>query len=147
LSRPSPAWSIRFSLLCAALLLVNPRSQAAADAASTEGPTDGIHLQLMPRICSLSVKDKQCETRVQAQWQATQDESLCLIILDRPEVKRCWENYQSGSYTLELTFGDDLTFQLRDPQLQQVLASEVLRVIREAVRYRHRRREPWNIFD
>jgi hypothetical protein len=31
--------------------------------------------------------------------------------------------------------------------LQHVLASEALRVIREALRYRHKRREPWNIFD
>lgn len=101
----------------------------------------------MPRICTLSAKDRQCETRVQAQWQSPQDESLCLIILDRPDIKHCWENYRDGSYTLQLTFGDDLTFQLRDPQLQRILASEVLRVIREAIRYRHRRREPWNIFD
>jgi hypothetical protein len=42
---------------------------------------------------------------------------------------------------------DDLTFQLRDPALQNILASEVLRVIREALHYRHRRRDPWNIFE
>jgi hypothetical protein len=28
-----------------------------------------------------------------------------------------------------------------------VLASEALRVIREAIRYRRKRRQPWNIFD
>jgi hypothetical protein len=144
LQRPSLVWSIRSSLLCAALLLLNCRpSQAAADAPANEG----IHLELIPRICTLSAKDEQCETRVLAQWQASQNESLCLIIVDRPDIKRCWENYRDGSYTVELTFSDDLTFQLRDPQLQQVLASQVLRVIREALRYRHRRREPWNIFD
>jgi len=46
-----------------------------------------------------------------------------------------------------LTFTEDLTFQLRDVSLEHVLASEVLRVIREALRYRHKRRQPWNIFD
>jgi hypothetical protein len=36
---------------------------------------------------------------------------------------------------------------LRDLELRNVLASEALRVIREAIRYRHKRRQPWNIFD
>ena len=64
-----------------------------------------------------------------------------------PEVKRCWENYSQGTYSIELIFNEDLIFQLKDPQLQHVLASEALRVIREAIRYRHKRRQPWNIFD
>jgi hypothetical protein len=106
-----------------------------------------IRLDLSPRICTLSANDKQCQTQVHASWRSSQQESLCLIVLERPEVKRCWENYSQGTYSIELTFADDLTFQLKDPQLQQVLSSEVLRVIREAIRYRHRRREPWNIFE
>jgi hypothetical protein len=51
-----------------------------------------------------------------------------------------------GTYSIELEFAEDLTFQLRDPELRQILSSEILRVIREAIRYRHKRREPWNIF-
>ena len=31
--------------------------------------------------------------------------------------------------------------------MRQTLASEVLRVIREALHYRHKRRDPWNLFD
>jgi hypothetical protein len=107
---------------------------------------DDIHLELSPRICTLASRDKQCQTEVHAQWSAPREESLCLVIVDRPDVKRCWEHYSRGTYSIDLTFADDLTFQLRDPQLQNVLASEVLRVIREALHYRHRRREPWNIF-
>jgi hypothetical protein len=67
--------------------------------------------------------------------------------VDRPDIKRCWENYAEGTYSIELVFADDLVFQLKDIQLQHVLASEALRVIREAMRYRHKRRQPWNIFD
>jgi hypothetical protein len=106
-----------------------------------------IHLELSPRICTLASNDKQCQTEVHAQWSAPHEESLCLVIIDRPEIKHCWEHYSQGTYSLELTFVDDVTFQLRDPGLQNVLASEVLRVIREALRYRHKRREPWNIFE
>jgi hypothetical protein len=118
-----------------------------AFAAAPENPADdAIHLELSPRICTLANRDKQCQTEVHAQWSAPHEESLCLVILDRPEVKHCWEHYAQGTYSLELTFVDDVTFQLRDPGLQNVLATEVLRVIREALHYRHKRREPWNIF-
>ncbi len=124
---------------------------AAALAMMAGGPvaaaTDAIQLQLSPRICTLSANDKQCQTQVLASWHSTTPESLCLIVLERPEVKRCWERYSEGTYSMELVFSDDLTFQLRDPDMRQVLSSEVLRVIREAIRYRHKRREPWNVFE
>jgi hypothetical protein len=106
-----------------------------------------IRLELSPRICTLAATDKQCETRVYAKWRSPREESLCLVILDRPEVKRCWERYSEGTYSIELVFAEDLVFQLRDLELRNVLASEALRVIREAIRYRHKRRQPWNIFD
>jgi hypothetical protein len=117
-----------------------------ADSTPTD-PGNGISLELSPRICTLSGTVKQCETQVHASWQAARPESLCLIILERPDVKRCWEGYTHGTYSIKLVFADDLNFQLRDPGLQQAFASQVLRVIREAIRYRHKRREPWNIFD
>jgi hypothetical protein len=106
-----------------------------------------IRLELSPRICTLAATDKQCETRVSAKWRSPREESLCLVILDRPEVKRCWEKYTEGTYNIELVFAEDLVFQLRDVDLRNVLATEALRVIREAILYRHKRRQPWNIFD
>jgi hypothetical protein len=118
----------------------------AAHAAAPTVDSDSIHLELSPRICTLASHDKQCQTAVHAQWTASREESLCLVIVDRPDIKHCWEHYSQGTYSIDLTFVDDLTFQLRDPGLQNILASEVLRVIREALHYRHRRREPWNIF-
>jgi hypothetical protein len=99
------------------------------------GSSDGrIQLEISPRICTLTGRDKQCETAVHAQWRSSHEESLCLVIVTRPDVKRCWEHYAEGTYTIDLS-------------LEHVLASEALRVIREAIRYRHRRRQPWNIFD
>jgi hypothetical protein len=122
-------------------------SSTAPFAAATAPSDADIHLELGPRICTLASHDKQCKTEVHAQWSAPREESLCLVIVDRPDVKRCWEHFSQGTYSIDLTFVDDLTVELRDPGLQNVLASEVLRVIREALRYRHKRREPWNIFE
>jgi hypothetical protein len=121
-------------------------AQAGAHAA-TDTARDDIQLELSPRICTLASNDKQCDTLVRATWRSARDESLCLVIVDRADIKRCWENYSQGTYSIELVFSADVVFQLKDLERQQVLASEVLRVIREAIRYRHKRRQPWNIFD
>jgi Protein of unknown function (DUF3019) len=135
-------------LLCAALLAgaVGVSMSTFAHAAISPA-ADDIQLEISPRICTLTGNDKQCVTPVHAQWRSPHEESLCLVIVARPEVKHCWEHYSAGTYTIELTFTDDLIFQLRDVSLEHVLASEALRVIREAIRYRHKRRQPWNIFD
>lgn len=123
-------------------------SLAASRAAGTVDANDAdIRITLSPRVCTLALNDKQCEAQVHASWQAAREESLCLVILERPNVKRCWEHYTEGTYSIELVFTEDLVFQLKDLDLQRVLASEVLRVIRETLRYRRRRREPWNVFD
>ena len=119
---------------------------AAAYAASDQTDS-GIELELSPRICTLSIKDTQCEAEVHAQWKSPRNESLCLVILDRPAIKRCWENYSAGTYSIALVFTDDVVFQLKDLDLKRVLASDILRVIKESMRYRHKRREPWNVFD
>jgi len=132
--------------LLSILLSLGLLSPAHTRAASGD-ERDGIRLELSPRICTLAINDTQCDTVVHATWRAPSNESLCLVIVGRPEVKRCWEKYSEGTYSIELIFSTDLVFQLKDLDLQQVLASEVLRVIREAIRYRHKRREPWNIFD
>jgi hypothetical protein len=131
------------ALLAAAVgVAMSSFAHAARNAAD-----EGIQLEISPRICTLTGNDKQCQTPVHAQWRSSHEESLCLVILARPEVKHCWEHYAAGNYTIELTFTEDLIFQLRDVSLEHVLASEALRVIREAIRYRHKRRQPWNIFD
>jgi hypothetical protein len=129
------------------LLVVLSLSVARLAHASIGPADDKIRLEISPRVCTLTERDKQCVTPVHAQWRSSHEESLCLVIVSRTDVKRCWEHYVEGTYTIELTFAEDLTFELRDPSLEHVLASEALRVIREALRYRHRRRQPWNIFD
>jgi Protein of unknown function (DUF3019) len=136
---------MRFSLesravRCTAILI------AALLTAGMGEPGSGIQLELRPRVCTLAANEKQCSTTVHADWHSPREESLCLVILGRTDVKRCWEHYSQGTYSIELVFSDDLLFELKDSRLDTVLASKALRIIREAIRYRHRRRDPWNIF-
>ncbi len=114
-------------------------------AAGPNGGTADIELRVQPRVCSLSSDEDTCEATVKAQWRAPANESLCVVIVDRPDVRRCWENFSEGTYEVELTFDRDLTVQLRDPQLQQVLASQTIAVIKEALQLRRKRRQPWNL--
>ena len=134
------------ALVSVLLLFLSPLVSLCARTAPA-AERDDIQLELSPRICTLAVNDNQCDTVVRASWRAPSDESLCLVIEGRPDVKRCWEKYSEGTYSIKLVFSTDLVFQLKDVDLQEVLASQVLRVIHEAILYRHKRREPWNIFD
>jgi hypothetical protein len=113
--------------------------------AAANAPAQGIELELSPRVCTLSAQDESCNTVVTAQWRSPQDESLCLLIVGKPQIRRCWENHTEGVYTVRLEFESDLLVELRDLQLQNVLASEAIAVIREALRLRRKRRQPWDI--
>jgi len=130
------------TLILTALLyvMVCPGAQAA-----TSKDPAGISLELSPRICTLSAEAESCDTMVTAQWRAPQDESLCLFIVGQPQIRQCWENHNQGVYTVRLLFSQDLLVQLRDLELQKVLTSETIAVIKEALRLRRKRRQPWDI--
>jgi hypothetical protein len=129
---------------CAVLTLLFVMANVSAMAAA-QGDTDDIELQLSPRICTLSAGDESCDTVVTARWRAPRDESLCLLIVGYPQIRRCWEHHAEGVYSVRLEFNRDLLVELRDPQLQTVLASEAIAVIKEALRLRRKRRQPWDI--
>lgn len=119
---------------------------AAASAAVDNERQQPIQLQLRPRVCTLSENDAACNTTVRAQWSSTRNESLCLVIVDQPNIRRCWENHSEGVYSVEVVFSQDLIVQLRDTELDRVLASEAVAVIRKALQLRRKRRQPWSIF-
>ena len=105
-----------------------------------------IDLKVRPRVCTLAGDETTCNTTVHAQWRSPRNESLCLLIVDRPEVRQCWEDHKEGVYSVEVSFSEDLVIELRNPELDRVLASQAIAVIRQALQLRHKRRPPWNIF-
>lgn len=127
--------------ILAALVIFGGGGAGAANVVEHES----IKLELRPRICTLSAGDEECDTVVQAQWRSRQDESLCLVIVGHPDIKRCWEDHSEGLYSVALVFREDLVVELRDAQLQNVLVSAAITVIKEALQLRRKRRPPWNI--
>lgn len=103
-------------------------------------------MSLKPQVCTLTKNEEFCDALVEIQWQSQQVENLCLEILEFPEIDRCWETVTEGTHKLELRFDTDLEVQLRDSDSNETLASRTLKIIREAIRYRRKRRQPWNIF-
>lgn len=97
-------------------------------------------------MCTLAGDDTNCKTTVHAQWRSPRNESLCLLIVDRPDVRQCWEDHKQGVYSVEISFSEDLVVELRDTERDSVLASQGIAVIRQALQLRHKRRPPWNIF-
>lgn len=114
--------------------------------AAVDNERQPIELRLRPRVCTLAENDAACSTTVRAQWQSKQNESLCLVILDQPHIRKCWENHKEGVYSVEVVFSEDLVVQLRDTELDDVLASQAIAVIRKALQFRRKRRQPWSIF-
>jgi DUF3019 family protein len=137
---------VRFTRSSAALLTCLFHSILAQGNVAV--PADqGIVLELTPRVCTLAADDTACATKVRASWRSPRPVSVCLQIGSQPQSSRCWEEASDGSYELELTATQGVTFELRERDRGQVVASAVLRVVREMNRYRRKRREPWNVFD
>lgn len=132
----SSSFSVAFSI---ALLA------CASAAAATSVQHDDITLELQPRVCTLAASDDTCDTTVRARWRSPRNESLCLVIVDRPDIRHCWEDFSDGVYQVELSFNKDLTVELRDLGLHTVLASETIAVIKQALQLRRKRRQPWNL--
>jgi Protein of unknown function (DUF3019) len=95
----------------------------------------------------MAADDKQCKTKVRAAWRSGHQISVCLMVVDRPDLRHCWEHASEGSVSVELLAAEDVTFRLEDADRPQVLLSDVMHVVRESVRYRHRRRQPWSLFE
>jgi hypothetical protein len=129
------------ALLCCLLIAAGP-----AAAALDNERQQPIELRLRPRVCTLNENDEACNTTVRAQWRSKQNESLCLVIVDQPHIRRCWEDHKEGVYSVEVVFSEDLVVQLRDTELDTVLASQAIAVIRKALEFRRKRRQPWSIF-
>ena len=126
----------------ASVLLLSVLAAAAAEDVSRPP----VELKVRPRVCTLAGDATTCNTTVHAQWRSPRNESLCLLIVDRPVVRQCWEDHKEGVYSVEVSFSEDLVIELRDTEVDRVLASQAIAVIRQALLLRHKRRPPWNIF-
>lgn len=116
-------------------------------AARTSDAPNGVELDLRPRVCTMAAGDKQCRAQVLVSWRSAPPRALCLTVADRPELNHCWDAASEGNITVEVRAAADVAFQLQTADRPPVVASNVLRVVRESIQYRPRRRAPWSLFE
>ncbi len=110
-------------------------------------PVAELHLELRPRLCTVRGDEEVCSARVEARWNSTVGQSLCLVIRARPQIIHCWTQRREGAFAADVSFQEDLLVELRDTDLQHTMASASVRVIHQATEYRRKRRRPWSLFD
>jgi hypothetical protein len=116
-----------------------------AAAVASEVHKDRVQLKLNPRLCTLSKDEPRCKALVRISWTSEAKQSLCLKVVNRPDVNHCWKQNSQGNFGIQLAFKNDLTVELRDSRTQSLVASKTISIVREG-EYRHRRRHPWDLF-
>lgn len=107
---------------------------------------DQAQLALKPRVCALAENEELCREQIDIEWRAGERLQVCLFIDGEPTPLACWREHLRGDYEYQAQTKDNLTFELRLQPSDQLLAREILSVIREHAEYRYRRRKPWSFF-
>lgn len=105
-----------------------------------------VDLRLRPSVCALSDDQQLCQDTVEVSWQSDTPQVLCLFLEQQDQPLECWQTRQQGEFRYRANTDQNLVFQLRRRQGNELLASAVFEVLREHTEYRSRRRKPWNFF-
>ncbi len=103
-------------------------------------------LALKPQVCALTEEEDLCREQIDIEWRTGERLQLCLFIGGQQAPLACWRERLKGAYEYQAQTKESLTFELRHQPDNQLLAREILSVIREHTDYRYRRRKPWSFF-
>lgn len=103
-------------------------------------------LELKPQVCALVEDEQLCREQIDIEWSSGERLQVCLFIDGEQAPLACWREHVRGDYEYNALTSESLTFELRRQPDDQLLASEILSVIREHTDYRYRRRKPWSFF-
>lgn len=131
--RPRVTWLWPLTLVFSALLALSARADQA-------------QLELKPQVCALSESEELCREQIDIEWRSGESLQVCLFIDGEQTPLACWYERRRGDYEYQAQTKESLTFELRQQPGDQLLAREILSVIREHTDYRYRRRKPWSFF-
>lgn len=107
---------------------------------------DQAQLALKPQVCALSKDEELCREQIDIEWRSGERLQVCLFLNGESAPLACWRERRQGDYEYQAQTKESLTFELRRQPGDQLLAREILTVIREHTDYRYRRRKPWSFF-
>lgn len=106
----------------------------------------GIEFRVKPKLCVLRAKEAHCHDTLEFVWSSPEKKSVCLFGSQMDLPMRCWRRQTEGRYSVAITTGDDIEFQLREVDDSAVLVVETFQVVQDKQEFRRRRRNPWSFF-
>lgn len=107
---------------------------------------EDLRFVVKPKLCVLSAEEELCQDTLEILWTASTEKSVCLFQSDKSLPLRCWENESTGRYSVEISTGSDIEFQLREIKNKQLVVAELFEVQQDKQEFRRRRRNPWSFF-
>lgn len=105
-----------------------------------------IQFSIKPRICVLSGGEEECRDEIEIRWSSETRRSLCLHQSDKSKVLRCWNSSFNGEHFVEISATQNIDFQLKEKENNDVVVTEAFEVVLDNSKYRRRRRNAWSFF-
>lgn len=118
----------------------------AQDPVQLESLIPKVRLYVKPKVCVLSERESLCKDRIKIVWHASDEISPCLFQEGRKAPLHCWKNKKKGRYQFHLVTENSVKFILKPYDEAIQLASSEFEVLKNQLKYRHRRRNSWSFF-
>ncbi|TQV86899.1 DUF3019 domain-containing protein [Aliikangiella coralliicola] len=114
--------------------------------AIAERQINELGLFLSPNLCLLSQKESQCEIKLHVRWQTQSPGHYCIKVSDENQVLQCWKNTKNAQTEVELKLKNNLSVSLIEQESEQKIYQQTVRLQRQVVKYRRKRRNPWQFY-
>jgi len=107
---------------------------------------DEYGLFLSPNLCLLSKKETRCDINIQVRWQTPQRSDYCLYKNISLPAIHCWQDSAQANIKVEFTLEENLTLLLVDTRNGKTVYQQLVRLQKQAKKYRRSRRNPWRFY-
>lgn len=117
-----------------------------ADTLAADDVLPMIQFSIKPRLCVLSEGESLCRDELEIKWESPAPRSLCLYRSDQASALECWENKHIGEHRVSVSAANNIDFQLKHMEDQDLLVTEAFEVVQDNSKFRRRRRNAWSFF-
>jgi hypothetical protein len=103
------------------MLVISSNIQASND-------EQGVKIIVKPNQCIALHQGQKCYVDIDLTWNANLSGDYCLYSSQQVKALQCWSGQSNGSYKKEIESSEDITFTIQLTGLDNILASEVLKM-------------------
>jgi len=111
-----------------------------------EVETNSSGLFLSPESCFLLKYEKSCDLVVKISWRTEEENEYCLYQNKNNSPIQCWKKSNHATVDLMINFEENVLFELRAAQTQEIVFSQILKFYRKVSNLKRRRRNPWSFY-